>query len=429
VLLAIRQLGNKLNANDDDGNSGGGPRGPPGSASKGGGGSIVVAFRLESLLKLSHTKAFNAKTTVLHFLVSQLARRDADCLRLAEELPDAAPASRLSLDAVRADVSALKQGLGAVEKLVREQAKLEGGWGRLRGGSAVASAIGTPPPLAERSGSAGLGSGGGDASSSVLLASAGARKRSSASPDALISAIAAAADESLGSTGLPLQQQQQQRGQSLADFVGCAQQQLEALQAGVDACRSGFSAVLEYLAEDPGMAVDAFFSILSAFLAALRRAQTENAEDEARRARELRRQSSRAVIAPQPLSASGPPETPGSSTPLVAATPSITQREPAAGDSAEPHGIGKVASMLMPAPSSVVTAVPAEQQQQQQVGPPGRPGIAALLAGKSLLRKGPSAAGAPPPAAAPPSAPLQPASLATDPSSGASAPEIRRLEF
>ena len=41
--------------------------------------------------------------------VDQLARRDPDCLSLAQDVPDVAPASRLSLDAVRADLVALKQ--------------------------------------------------------------------------------------------------------------------------------------------------------------------------------------------------------------------------------------------------------------------------------------------------------------------------------
>jgi hypothetical protein len=386
VLLAIRQLGNKLNANEEtSGVSGGGITGSAsksGAIKNGGSGAGVVAFRLDSLLKLSHTKAFNAKTTVLHFLVSQLARRDGDCLLLSQDMPDAVPAARLSLDSVRSDVAALKHGLLAVEKLVREQAKLDGGWGRLRGGSAVASASATPPQVHDRARSNGA-----QGSSSPAEAY---RKQSSESPDAAIAAIAAAADACL-TDGVYAPRKLQ--GEALADFVGRAQQQLEALQAGADACRIGFSEVLDYLAEDPSMSVDSFFSILSAFLAALRRAQAENAEDESKRVRELKRQSSRMVVA-LPVGGSGPDSAGLLSTPSAASGTSdwgAFSNSSAAADSANVGDAVSSAAIPPTQPAQHVSGVGVSVAAVEPLllQPDGRPGLASLLAGRSMLRPRP----------------------------------------
>jgi hypothetical protein len=61
VLEAVLRLGNKLNAPSEDSNSR-----TPGAQ------PVVTAITFGSLLKLTHTKAFDGRTTVLHYLVGTL---------------------------------------------------------------------------------------------------------------------------------------------------------------------------------------------------------------------------------------------------------------------------------------------------------------------------------------------------------------------
>jgi len=186
--------------------------------------------------------------------VSQLSRRDPDCLALSQDVPDATPAARLSLDAVRADLAALRQDLGAVVKL-----GAGAGQARRRLGAAARGLRGRRcralSPQAPPSGPSSLSAG-------TPPLHANARTRLPSSGADTLDAIAASLDTGGGGGSAAAAEGASPPGASssssspaceaLADFVGRAQEELEALGARADACRASFGGVLEYLAEDPG---------------------------------------------------------------------------------------------------------------------------------------------------------------------------------
>lgn len=382
VLLAVRQLANKLNANDDDDHRGGG--GSAHGRSGSGASSGIVAFRLDSLLKLSHTKAFDGRTTALRFLVSLFARKDPDALQLGADLPDVTDAGRLTLEGLTKDVTALRDGLAGVERLVREQALKAGGfdavgWGRLSArldGAAVAvplsrggSTNAASPAAAQLTsadivhldhhnssgggGAAGvlrrahsLGDGGehtpalllplppgvapaaqvladlqqlGSPASSVASAPlpqpggggapggfrvegghAAARPThghslsASAAGDVGAAHGAAASSSSDGASDVTAGDATAaaSAGEALADFVGRAQARLATLAADEEAARAAFVGLLAYLGEEPTATPEATFSTLAQFVGLMRKTHREHDDDEAKRARELRRQAS-----------------------------------------------------------------------------------------------------------------------------------------
>jgi len=158
----------------------------------------------------------------------------------------------------------------------------------------------------------------------------------------------------------------------------------------------------------PPVTVDAFFSILTSFVAALRRAQAENADEEARRARELRRQAGSirggggALATPSAGAAVMPPlstQARGGASETPALGPGLSAQTPAAapGGASETPGVG--ASAYPPAPPRAGTAprLPPARPAAEDAAPGGRPNLASLLAGRSQLKARP-----PPPPALPP---------------------------
>lgn len=224
VLRAILALGNKLNGTTDED---GGARG----------------FKLQSLLRLSATKAFNNKTTVLHFLLSMIERGDRDLLRLREDLTLVPAAARISLSQLRSELANLRKGLTSVERLVREQAK-EFGWG------SMGAVGGFGSPAAHRPG----GGAGGAASASSDETSSDA--------------------EEAGSDVL-----------ALSDFAAEAQRMLRETAEAVDLTAETFSGVLEFFGESDSMDESTFFSTLTEFLNSFDRAREDNAQQRKREER------------------------------------------------------------------------------------------------------------------------------------------------
>ena len=204
ILLAARTLGNRLNASDAAG------------ATNDPKHQTVLAFRLESLLRLAQTRAFDGRTTALRYLVGRLARRDPDALRVRDELPSTVGASRLSLESIRGDITALRAGLQMAERLVREQG---------RGGLGIPSSSGSVPLSSSR-------------------------------------VVSSSADALLGQTA--------DDGEGLPDFVGRAQTRLAELAQADESARVRFTSLLAYLSEDSSMTPESLFGQLHSFLEMLR---------------------------------------------------------------------------------------------------------------------------------------------------------------
>lgn len=74
----------------------------------------VGGFRIESLQKLSDTRSFDGKTTLLHYIVSHCERRQPDMLKVDEDLAALALARRTFLS-LQEDLAPLQRGLLALE--------------------------------------------------------------------------------------------------------------------------------------------------------------------------------------------------------------------------------------------------------------------------------------------------------------------------
>lgn len=82
-------------------------------------------------------KAFNQRTTVLSYIASLLARKSPDALRLHQDVPSLAPAARLTREGLGADLGALRSGLGAAERVVRECCSAESTVGAITAAAAA----------------------------------------------------------------------------------------------------------------------------------------------------------------------------------------------------------------------------------------------------------------------------------------------------
>lgn len=101
ILEVVLALGNFLN----------------GSTPRGG----FYGFKLEGLLKLSAVKSVDNKLTLMHFLVKQCRATSEGLLKVGAELSVAEEASRLSLEACRADIASLRSNLSTVQEAVQAQ--------------------------------------------------------------------------------------------------------------------------------------------------------------------------------------------------------------------------------------------------------------------------------------------------------------------
>jgi hypothetical protein len=95
VLKAILKVGNELND-----------------------GANQAAFTLDSLLKLPTAKAFDKKTSVLQYIVTVISRSDPGILMFPEELVHVSPASRIVMDQLSSEITALRGELDLCLRVV-----------------------------------------------------------------------------------------------------------------------------------------------------------------------------------------------------------------------------------------------------------------------------------------------------------------------
>jgi len=108
LLQVVLLVGNKINSKGDQ---------------------RIEGFTVESLLKLSQTKSFNRKTTILDFVAQFVVKRTPEVVEVDSEIPGLASAKRIQLGALAAEQTALHKGSQVVRKCLKEgedsSAKLE----------------------------------------------------------------------------------------------------------------------------------------------------------------------------------------------------------------------------------------------------------------------------------------------------------------
>jgi hypothetical protein len=107
LLGIVLNLGNKLNTS--------------GTHSK----RKAGAFTLNSLLKLSHAKAFDRKTTFLDYVVLVVQRNNEILLRFKDDIPTALKADKVYWDQCLSDLENLENQLENVRRIALYQARLQ----------------------------------------------------------------------------------------------------------------------------------------------------------------------------------------------------------------------------------------------------------------------------------------------------------------
>ena len=82
------------------------------------------AFSLDSLLKLNHAKAFDKKTTFLHYIVRVVQRNNELLLRVKDDLPTVMKAGRVYWDQLEQDLEEVENQLENVRRISLHQARL-----------------------------------------------------------------------------------------------------------------------------------------------------------------------------------------------------------------------------------------------------------------------------------------------------------------
>eukprot|EP00536_Pseudo-nitzschia_multiseries_P013633 jgi/Psemu1/212264/e_gw1.595.26.1 len=89
----------------------------------GGEGNLAIGFTLDALLKLNEAKAFDKKTSVLHYVVKLVKKNDESLLAFENDLSHVLPAESVLLDTVVGDLKAIREELADVIKIVAKQAE------------------------------------------------------------------------------------------------------------------------------------------------------------------------------------------------------------------------------------------------------------------------------------------------------------------
>ena len=99
-------------------------------------GNEAHAFTLESLLKLNQSKAFDRKTTILHYLVTLVSRNDESLLRFKDDINSIVRAEKIAYEqTVVQELNKLKVELKRVKNVAlaeAEKMKSAGGSGMSR---------------------------------------------------------------------------------------------------------------------------------------------------------------------------------------------------------------------------------------------------------------------------------------------------------
>jgi hypothetical protein len=89
----------------------------------GGEGNKAMGFTLDALLKLNEAKAFDKKTSVLHYVVKLVKKNDEGLLMFESDISHVIPAESVLLDSLAADVKAIREELDSVLDIVRKDAE------------------------------------------------------------------------------------------------------------------------------------------------------------------------------------------------------------------------------------------------------------------------------------------------------------------
>mmetsp|Transcript_9188 Transcript_9188/g.27369 ORF Transcript_9188/g.27369 Transcript_9188/m.27369 type:complete len:2459 (-) Transcript_9188:742-8118(-) len=89
----------------------------------GGGGNRAVGFTLDALLKLNEAKAFDKKTSVLHYVVKLVKKNDESLLAFESDLSYVIPAESVLLDTVVGDLKVIRDELADVIRISAKQAE------------------------------------------------------------------------------------------------------------------------------------------------------------------------------------------------------------------------------------------------------------------------------------------------------------------
>lgn len=283
ILEATLKIGNKLNTDDVDS-----------SNQTATGKKRVIGFTLNSLLKLSQTKSFNGKTTVLAYLVSILNRKDPDALNVAEELTLLGTATHLDIRTLRDDVTNLKKDLSNVERLVREHVRTGQS---LHSNNSMVSPLLHLHSVHQHNPSGGFPVNRTESNEIIPTAVTIAETSSSGSTNvdstqATNGCITSAEDASIGETGTEIHRPTvNAEHENLNDFVARAQANLGYVSNEAEKAAGKFAELIAFFGEDINMSVETFFTTLKTFIRSIEKTQRELAEEEARNAREAKRQN------------------------------------------------------------------------------------------------------------------------------------------
>lgn len=96
VMQTILSLGNALNSGTARGSA--------------------IGFKLDSLLKLTDTRARNSKMTLMHYLCKVIAEKLPDLLDFDKDLPNLEPATKIQLKSLAEEMQSVSKGLEKVEQ-------------------------------------------------------------------------------------------------------------------------------------------------------------------------------------------------------------------------------------------------------------------------------------------------------------------------
>lgn len=252
LLKAVLVLGNKMNGVTKKSKRG-----------------LTKAFTVASLQQLHLTKAFDQQTSVLQYLIKLLKHKDPDLLRLERDFKGTTltDAKRIPLDILQEDMRELRDGLTALEAVVREAAQSGRSWGAMSAGG------GDGPTYVEEevdSADAGRSRGG-------QRAAAGAGSASDDEGAAGAGKVAEAATSGEGGdggegegAGDPTERKKKKRirrrVEPLPEFAALAQGELSRLEGAFTAAQDGYKGMLKYWKEDTEMPADELFGHLHAFV-------------------------------------------------------------------------------------------------------------------------------------------------------------------
>eukprot|EP00934_Nitzschia_sp_Nitz4_P006014 Nitzschia sp. Nitz4//scaffold124_size66437//25636//38731//NITZ4_006111-RA/size66437-processed-gene-0.6-mRNA-1//1//CDS//3329534552//6004//frame0 len=226
----------------------------------GGEGKMAMGFTLDALLKLNEAKAFDKKTSVLHYVVKLVKKNDVSLSMFDDDLPSVIPAQSVLLDGLSADVKSISDELVEVDKTVVEEAERLEQNGELQ-----------PMSVTENS-----------EHKSVTSAEESAQDSKGGKPP--------------GRTAME---------RFAIDAKSACDQALDS----IDNVKKKYAALLQYFGEDEQMATGDFFGTLTRFIAEWRKAVEQVETIERKEAKEKKRAAAKAAKAKrktQPKSSAAP---------------------------------------------------------------------------------------------------------------------------